>query len=99
MQRYMESDPYPNVEEATQAAQCFMDKYGYTIFVSGSVNFPGGVHTSEHEHLPTTIPLCIREPAHLNHKLIKYWSRFYFFVPFDIISKKEVFHFAKKRRI
>ena len=61
--RCMESDSYPNVEEATQAAQYFMDKYGYTTFVSGSVNFPGGIHTSEQEHLPTTITLCIREAS------------------------------------
>ena len=61
--RCMESDPYPNVEDATKAAQHFMDKYGYTTFVSGSINLPGGVHTSEQEHLPTTITLCIREAS------------------------------------
>ena len=61
--RCMESDPYPNVAEASEAVQYFMDEYGPTTFVSGSVNFPGGIHTSEQEHLPTTITLCVREAS------------------------------------
>ena len=61
--RCMESDPYPTVTEASEAVQYFIDEYGPTMFVSGSVNFPGGIQTSGQEHLPATITLCIREAS------------------------------------
>ncbi len=43
--RCMESDPYPTVVEASEAAEYFMDKYGFITFVSGSVNFPPEAHS------------------------------------------------------
>ena len=58
----MESDPYPNVAEASEAVQYFMDEYGPATFVSGSVNFPAGMH-SQNQDLPTTITLCVREAS------------------------------------
>lgn len=60
--RCLESEPYPNVMEASEAAEYFMGEYGFTTFVSGSVNFPDGMH-SQNKDLPTTITLCIRESS------------------------------------
>ncbi len=63
--RCMESDPYPNVTEATKAMQYFMDEYGPTMFVSDEVNFHAGIH-SQNQDLPTTITLCMRESSSFN---------------------------------
>lgn len=66
----MESDPYPNVAEATKAVQYFMDEYGYTTFVSGSVNFPSGAHSQQQACMPSLLFVYVKL-APLSHKIFE----------------------------
>ena len=70
VKRCMESDPYSTVAEASETLEYFMDEHGGTTFVSGSVNFPAGMH-SQNRDLYTTITLVFVNLVRLNHKILE----------------------------